>query len=412
MSNPMEMRERKGLTRIDRRGRREDIFSITCLLASGIAVVILVTLLSTIVARGAGSLNTQFLMGVHLENQPEMSGISQALVGSLVLLLICGAVALPIGIGTAVYLEEFSTSNRWLQRWRGLVQLNINNLAGIPSIVYGILGVTAFVYMFGMFKPIQVNQVPQFEVGANYFYQLKTLELPELDIPGQFVYFPASDPDLAFRTITEPIDVYDRQGLKLKLNVLDPDQPLPNVASQLTTSVMRGTVASRFVRFNRGHFHLPLGRSILAAGLTLALVILPVVIIVSQQAIRSVPDSLRDAALGLGATRWQMVYRTVLPTALPGIMTGAILSMSRAIGEAAPVIAVMGGVLATSRNLATMMDSSPSLPSTIYKWSLHHHIAYDRLAAAAIIVLLVTLLLMNLIAILIRHFYEKRLELL
>jgi phosphate transport system permease protein len=140
----------------------------------------------------------------------------------------------------------------------------------------------------------------------------------------------------------------------------------------------------------------------------LALVILPIVIIASQEAIRAVPSSLREAAYGLGANKWQVVSTTVLPSALPGIMTGAILAMSRAIGEAAPLLAVMGGVISTTNSLGNLMDKSPVLPVTIYRWAQDENPAFENLAAAAIIVLLVFLLLMNSIAIFVRNRAERK----
>jgi phosphate transport system permease protein len=155
--------------------------------------------------------------------------------------------------------------------------------------------------------------------------------------------------------------------------------------------------------------HLPFSKSVLSAGLTLALVILPIVIIASQEAIRGVPATLREAAFGMGATRWQVVRGAVLPSATPGIMTGAILAMSRAIGEAAPLLAVMGGVLGTTNQLSSLMDKTPALPVTIFKWASDENQGFEHLSAAAIIVLLAFLLLMNSVAILIRYRFEKKL---
>ncbi len=394
--------------RNERRSRKSNSFAVICLLISGLVIVILVTLLTTILTKGAGSLNWNFLTSVHVENQPELSGIWQALVGSMVICLICGLFALPVGIGTAIYLEEFKPKQRTMRRFQGLVQLNINNLAGIPSIVYGILGVTAFVYMFGLFDRIQVNQIPEYEMGAEYFYQVNTISNRRQGIQGRFVSFPAKDPSQPTFEINEPIEVTDGGGQSFMLNVIADDLPMPTDPELLERTVRRGTVASRFARYQASHFHLPLGKSILAAGLTLALVILPIIIIASQEAIRAVPNSLREAAFGMGATRWQVVRGTVLPSALPGIMTGAILSMSRAVGEAAPIIAVMGGILGTTRGLSNLMDASPVLPVTIYKWSSHQNVAYENLAAGAIIVLLVFLLLMNSVAIWIRYHFERK----
>jgi phosphate transport system permease protein len=172
--------------------------------------------------------------------------------------------------------------------------------------------------------------------------------------------------------------------------------------------VFEGASASIFRRNHWWHIHLPFSKSALSAGLTLALVILPIVIIASQEAIRAVPGSLRDAAFGMGATRWQVVRATVLPSATPGIMTGAILAMSRAVGEAAPVLAVMGGVLGTTTGLSGLMDKTPVLPVTIYRWAHDENEGFEHLSAAAIIVLLVFLLLMNSAAIYIRNRFEKR----
>lgn len=378
-------------------------FAAICLLASALAVVILVTLLTTIFIRGLPALNTDFLTGVHVENNPQASGIFQALIGSSVLCLICAAVALPVGIGTAIYLEEFRPLQRSLGTFQKLVQLNINNLAGVPSIVYGILGVSAFVYMFGMFRPIQVNQIPAVEFGSRYFYQAKTVSERHSGLEGQVFSFPAQDLVQPIVTIDQPIPVTGQDGQSFQLNVIDVNEPLPNSSEVLQRTVRRGTTASRFTQRKPYYFHLPFGKSVLAAGLTLALVVLPIVIIASQEAIRAVPSSLREASFGLGATRWQTVYGVVLPQALPGIMTGAILAISRAIGEAAPVIAVMGGILGTTRGISNLMDASPVLPVTIYKWSNHQNVAYESLAAAAIIVLLLILLTINSLAIFVRN---------
>jgi phosphate transport system permease protein len=382
---------------------RDRFFSTACLLASALALVILISLLTAVLVKGLPSLNLRFLENVHVENRPEASGISQALVGSLLLCLICGALALPIGIGTAIYLEEFQPLRRWMRGFQKLVQLNITNLAGIPSIVYGILGVSAFVYMFGLFRPIQVNQVPAFEVGAAYYYQAKTISNRRAGIEGQMFSFPVGSSEQTLFAIEQPRIVMGENGQTFELNVIDADAPLPEEVGLLLRTVRRGTSASRFSERSSFYFHLPFGKSVLAAGFTLALVVLPIVIIASQEAIRAVPQSLREAAFGLGATRWQAVYGVVLPQALPGILTGAILALSRAIGEAAPVIAVMGGILGTTRGLSNLMDGTPVLPVTIYKWSGHQNHEYENLAAAAIIVLLMILLTINALAIAIRY---------
>ncbi len=387
---------------------RNRLFAKICSLSSGFALVILVILLTTILLKGASSLSFDFLRGVHIENRPEISGISQAIVGSMVLSLIAGLLAIPIGIGTAIYLEEFKPRNQWMRQFQNLVQLNINNLAGIPSIVYGILGVTAFVYMFGIFQPIQVNQVPAWELGADYFYQARTVSNRRQGIEGILFSFPSADPQQAMFEITEPIEVQSGDGQTFTLNVIENDDPLPTDEALLKRTIRRGAIASRFAEYSPTRFHLPLGKSVLSAGLTLALIVLPIVIIASQEAIRGVPDSLREASMGLGATRWQTVAGVVVPSALPGIMTGTILAMSRAIGEAAPIIAVMGGILGTTRGLTNLMDPTPILPVTIYKWSGHQNVQYESLAAAAIIVLLLILLLINSASIAIRYWFERK----
>jgi phosphate transport system permease protein len=378
-------------------------FLLVCLVASMLAVLILVSLLTAILFLGTPALSWDFLRNTHVENQPHLSGISQALVGSVAICLICGLVAMPIGIGTAIYLEEFQPRRRWMRIFQNIVQLNINNLTGIPSIVYGILGVSIFVYMFGLFRPIQVNQVPDFEIGVDYFYQAKTVSDRRLGIEGQLFSFPASDPRQAIFEINQPLAVTRYDGSDVMLNVIQAETNLPDDRELLSRTVRQGTAASRFSKRALGYFHLPLGKSLLAAGLTLALVVLPIIIIASQEAIRAVPSSLREASIGLGATGWQTVYGAVLPQALPRIMTGAILAMSRAIGEAAPVIAVMGGVLGTTRGLTNLMEATPVLPVTIYKWSSHPNVQYEQLAAGAIIVLLLILLFINSIAIAIRY---------
>ena len=376
-------------------------FGIVCLLIASLAVVILVTLITAIVVKGGGWLSWGFLINGHRENLPEASGIGQAIIGSLVTCLICGLVALPIGIGTAIFLEEFRPRARWLTVFYGFVQINVNNLAGVPSIVYGILGVTAFVYMFGIFGEIQANRPPPVEWGATHFYQLKTLG-------KSWVTIPAADKSQQTFTVNEPVSARDGNGHMIELNVIDKGASAPADSEIRARTVYSGAVASIAQRNSFYYFHLPFSKNVLSAGLTLALVILPIVIIASQEAIRAVPSSLREAAYGLGANKWQVVRSTVLPAGLPGIMTGAILAMSRAIGEAAPLLAVMGGVISTTTSLTSLMDKSPVLPVLIYRWAQDENPAYENLSAAAIIVLLVFLLLMNAVAILIRYRAERK----
>lgn len=384
-----------------RRKSRDQYFSVICLLVSALVVLTLVILLTSIVFTGGSWLSWDFLFASHLEDNPQKSGIGQAIFGSVVLCVLCAVSALPIGIGTAIFLEEFRPTGRMLRGLHWLVQLNINNLAGVPSIVYGILGVTSFVYMFSYFPLITPNDAPAHEIGAVYRYQMKTLG-------GDFVNFPCPDKtDDDFR-VTQPVEAVDSHGKRFTVNLVESRSAAPkNDPVLLNQTVVKGKRPSRYAVKSFYYFHLPFGKTILSAGLTLGLVILPIIIIASQEALRAVPASLREAALGMGATRWEAVREVVLPAATPGFMTGAILAMSRAVGEAAPVLAVMGGVLVTTNGLTNLMAKTPVLPVTIYKWAGDENVGFEHLAAAAIIVLLILLLLMNSVAILIRNRYEK-----
>ena len=380
------------------RKRFDSLFSVTCLLVSSLAIVVLIALLFSIFIKGGSWLSFDFLTGKHLEENPEGSGIGQAIIGSAILSLICGSMALPVGIGTAIFLEEFKPKNRWLRYFHGLVQLNINNLAGVPSIVYGILGVTAFVYMFGAVDSIKVGEKASMEFGVKYRYQADTLS-------GDIFQFNVEDSSETLAEVTPSVSAFIN-GKPFELNILAEDADRPTDPDVLARSVWAGKNGSRFPTYRPWYFRLPFGKGVLAAGLTLALVILPIVIIASQEALRAVPDSLREAGLGMGATRWQVVRSVVLPSATPGIMTGAILSMSRAVGEAAPILAVMGGVM--DYQMTSLMDKTPVLPVTIFKWAGHSNQGYEHAGAAAIIVLLGLLMMMNSVAIYIRYQFEKR----
>lgn len=253
-------------------------------------------------------LNKQFLMN-SMASQPEMAGVRSALKGSLLLILITVLFAFPIGIGAAIFLEEYTTRNNWLGR---IIQTNIDNLAGVPSIVYGILGLALF-----------VRNLEPITSGALF------------GIPG-------------------------------------------------------------------GN-----GRTILSAGLTMGLLILPILILNAQEAIRAVPDSLRLASFGLGATRWQTIWSHVLPNALPGILTGTILAISRAIGETAPLIVVGASTFITSDPNGPFA-SFTALPIQIYNWTTRPQAEFQNIAAAAILVLLGSLLTLNAFAILFRNRFTKR----
>ena len=238
------------------------------------------------------------------------AGVRTAILGSLWTILFTILVAFPFGVGAAIYLEEYATDN-WLNR---TIRTNINNLAGVPSIVYGILGLAIFV---------------------------RTLE-------------------------------------------------------PLTSGEIFGLVDSTTAN----------GRTVLAAGLTLGLLVLPIIIINAQEAIRAVPQSLRKASYGLGATKWQTVWSHVLPNALPGILTGTILAISRAIGETAPLV-VVGASTAISFDPASPFSKFTTLPIQIYQWTSRPQDEFRSLAAAAILVLLIILLSLNASAILLRNRFSR-----
>ncbi len=267
---------------------------VVCAAATLVGIVALVVLLADILTDGVGALNGSFLTSF-ASRFPERAGIKAALAGSIWILVLTALISFPISVAAAIYLEEYAPRN-WITR---LIQLNIANLAGVPSIVYGILGLTLFVRTFA------------------------------------------------------------------------------------------------------------LERSVLSGALTLSILILPVIVMASQEAIRAVPSSIREAAYGLGATRWQVVRQQVLPMAMPGIMTGTILALSRAVGETAPLIMV-GAVGFIAFTPTGLRDEFTVLPLQIYNWISRPQEEFHALAAAGIIVLLALLLTMNAAAILLRNRYRTR----
>lgn len=245
-------------------------------------------------------------------SEPVTAGIRTAILGSLWTILFTILVAFPIGVGAAIYLEEYATDN-WLNR---VIQTNINNLAGVPSIVYGMLGLAIF-----------VRALEPFSSGALFGF------------------------------------------------------------------VESGSTAN--------------GRTVLAAGLTLGLLVLPIIIINSQEAIRAVPRSLRNASFGVGATKWQTVWSHVLPNAMPGILTGTILAVSRAIGETAPLV-VVGASTAINFDPSSPFSKFTTLPIQIYQWTARPQDEFRALAAASILVLLILLLTLNASAIFLRNRFSRR----
>lgn len=280
---------------LDRRRRiRGAVFAVLCGAATLVGVVSLGILLVDLALDGLGRLNANFLTSF-ASRFPERAGVKAALAGSIWILGLTAVISFPVSVAAAVYLEEYARRN-WVTR---LIQLNIANLAGVPSIVYGILGLTVFVRTLGF------------------------------------------------------------------------------------------------------------GRSVLSGALTLSLLTLPVIIIAAQEAVRAVPSSIREAAYGLGATRWQVVSTQVLPMALPGILTGTILALSRAVGETAPLIMV-GGVGFIAFTPKGLGDPFTVLPLQIYNWVSRPQVEFHEIAAAGILVLLALLLSMNAIAILLRNRYQSR----
>jgi len=243
-----------------------------------------------------------------MSNRPETAGIRTALYGSLWMILITILFAFPVGVGAAIYLEEYASNSRINK----LIQINIDNLAGVPSIVYGILGLAIFVR--------------------------------------------------AFLFIT----------------------------------------SGQFFGVEGGN-----GRTLLSAGLTMGLLVLPLIIINTQEALRSVPLTLKQASYGLGATQWQTIWHHVLPYAMPGILTGTILAISRAIGETAPLI-IVGAATLITKDPSGPFSQFTVLPIQIYNWITRPQQAYHHLAAAAILVLLISLLSINAVAILLRNRYSRR----
>jgi phosphate transport system permease protein len=255
-------------------------------------------------------LNWQFVRSPQ-SSDPEKAGVRTAILGSLWTIAITIAFAFPLGVGAAIYLEEYAADN-WINR---VIRTNINNLAGVPSIIYGMLGLAIFV------------------------------------------------------RVLEPLSSGTLLGLA------DP------------------TTAN--------------GRTIFSAGLTLGLLILPLIIINGQEAIRTVPNSLRQASYGLGATKWQTVWHHVLPNALPGILTGTILAISRAIGETAPLV-VVGASTFITVDPSGPFSKFTTLPIQIYQWTARPQDEFRNIAAAAIVVLLGLLLTLNASAVFMRNRFSRR----
>jgi phosphate transport system permease protein len=280
--------------------RAKDLaFGLAMFVCLGLAIGLLALLLVDVAIDGAGTLTIDFIANF-TSIDADQAGIQAALWGTIWLMGVCALFIIPVGVATAIYLEEYADSTKW---WNRLVEVNIQNLAAVPSIVYGILG-------------------------------------------------------LAF--------------------------------------LVRGPLS--------------LGPVILAGGLTLGLLVLPVVIIAAREAIRAVPPSIREGSMALGATQWQTIRRQVLPAAVPGIATGVILALARAIGETAPLI-VVGAATVVAFNPTGVNDFFTAMPIQIFDWISRPQTDtndYRPLAAAGILLLMILLLLMNSVAIWLRNRYEQK----
>lgn len=275
---------------------REHLFRIALIASLAIAFVFLLALISYVLIEGWPRLDSRLWENMPSVRDPNIAGAQSAITGTLWVISITALLTLPTGIAAAIYLEEYADKNRW---WNRVIELNIQNLAAIPSIVYGILGLGIIARTFG------------------------------------------------------------------------------------------------------------LGFSVITASITLGLLVLPIVIIASREAIRAVPPSIREGSLALGATQWQTISRQVLPAAIPGIATGSILALSRAIGEAAPLL-MLGAVSFIRFNPDGLFASYTVLPIQIFNWISQSREGFHILASAAIVILLVILLLMNSVAIWLRNRYQKR----
>jgi phosphate transport system permease protein len=293
-SATFSLRSKSGAARVKDIG-----FRISMLLCVAVSAIVLVTLVVDVLLDAIPVLGSKLFTNFPSSNA-EIAGLQPAITGTLWIIGVCAVFIVPIGVATAIYLEEYADNSKW---WNRLIEVNIQNLAAVPSIVYGILG-------------------------------------------------------LAF--------------------------------------LVRGP--------------LNLGRVVLAGGMTLGLLVLPVVIISGREAIRAVPPSIREGSMALGATKWQTIYKQVLPASIPGVATGVILALSRAIGETAPLIVVGAATFITFNPSGLVGDGAgfSALPIQIFSWISQPQDDFRQLAAAGIVLLLGLLICMNGVAIYLRNRYENK----
>ena len=282
--------------RTAKRKKVDRIFTFLCYGAAFIAVFALLFLIYKILDDGLSRVTLEFIKGFPSSVMPEKSGIWPSIVGTAWIVVLTGLITVPVGVMAALYLEEFANKSSRLSTF---IEVNITNLSGVPSIVYGMLGLAVFITIFG------------------------------------------------------------------------------------------------------------LGKGLIVGALTMSILILPMVILVSREALRAVPNSYRRGSLALGATTWQTIWKVVLPKALPGILTGVILSMSRAMGETAPLI-VVGAVGVVNFLPESINDRYVVLPLQIFDWSQRPQEAFHEAAAGGIVVLMTMLLILNSAAIFIRARAQKK----
>ena len=393
-------------------------FRVMCILTACASVLILVFLLGSILGAGIPTLSWTLLTGTP-EPEPENAGMWPALMGTLWVCTMCALITLPLGIGTAILIEEFTPRNRIARQVLALIQLNITNLAGVPSVVYGILGLTAFVSMFSLFDNSDNADGPSMEVGAVYYDQFSNvasdpfIDTGDTEAEERYFLFPVETRDAPSTVPKTGMLAYENSegGLKeVEIIAIDPfADDAPTDADALSRNIDSTADPGRISEKQWYYLRLPFGRGVVAGALTLMLVILPVIIISTQESLRAVPSTLRAGALGLGATPWQVVWNVTLPSAIPGIMTGSILAMSRAIGETAPILIIAGIVYIRSAP-QHLMDDYTVMPLQIYNWTSRPQEEFHNIAAGGIVILLAILLTFNAVAVLIRHRMQNKLN--
>ena len=387
----------------DSRKLTNNLFIGVCVTTAFMSMVILAVLMIAVCLQGRHYLDWSFLNDPP-SREPAEAGIGPALWGTIWVCAGCAFFTLPLGVATAIFLEEFRPRNPVSKIIHSFIQLNIANLAGVPSVVYGIIGLTAFAAMFGLFDRTDAggNAAPPWEIGITYYDQFLT----EGD---RVVLIQVDGKNAPATALTEQTSAITTQGKAVELNIIGNRDPLPEDEKVRAYTLRDSAEGGRIDRRRWYYLSVPLGSGVVTGSLTLMLVVLPVVIIATQESLRAVPDSLREGALGMGATRWQMVWNVTLPAAVPGIMTGSILAMSRAIGEAAPIL-MISGIVFIDFTPGHLMDKFTVMPLQIYNWAQRPQIEFHHLAASGIIVLLCVLLAFNAVAVFIRQRFQKPLS--